>query len=186
MFILKQCLSEKNSGSSHKICADKGMKELMYAIDKVHTEVPDVHMYLAGNYEEKCWKTEVEKRSAYVTYTGWIIGAEKEKLMQDTCSVFVLPSYYEGQPISLMEAMSYGMAPVSSNIGGITEMMSETEGISVPIKDARALTEALRQIICDTEIKRALGIASRKKIIEEYNIDETIDRLCEIYRELSR
>ena len=44
----------------------------------------------------------------------------------------------------------------------------------------------IRQIICDTEIKRALGIASRKKIIEEYNIDETIDRLCEIYRELSR
>ena len=169
-----------------RICADKGMKELLYAIDKVHTEVPDVHLYLAGNYEEKCWKTEVEKRSAYVTCTGWITGSEKEKLMQDTCSVFVLPSYYEGQPISLMEAMSYGMAPVSSNIGGITEMMSETEGISVPIKDARALTEALRQIICDTGIKRAFGTASRKKIIDEYNIDETIDRLCEIYSELSR
>ena len=167
-----------------RICADKGMKELLYAIDKVHTEVPDVHLYLAGNYEEKCWKSEVEKRSTYVTCTGWITGSEKEKLMQDTCSVFVLPSYYEGQPMSLMEAMSYGLAPVTSNIGGVTEMMSEIEGISVPVRDADALYDALLRIIPDTARKTALGKASRLKIINEYSIERTVDSLCRIYGKL--
>jgi glycosyltransferase involved in cell wall biosynthesis len=161
------------------------MKELLYAIDKVHTKVPDVHLYLAGNYEEKCWKTEVEKRSTYVTCTGWITGHEKEKLMQDTCSVFVLPSYYEGQPMSLMEAMSYGLAPVASNIGGVTEMMSENEGISVPVRDAEALYDALLRIIPDTEGKTALGKASRLKIINEYSIEKTIEDLCKIYDNLT-
>ena len=167
-----------------RICRDKGIAELLSAMDRIHIEVPDAHLYLAGNYEEACWEDEVNKRSDYVIWTGWIMGEEKEKLLRDTCSVFVLPSYYEGQPVSLMEAMSYGLAPIASAIGGITEIMSDKEGVAIPVKNVAILKDEIEQLVTDTDRKEELGIASRKRIIADYDIAAMVDSLCSIYDEI--
>ena len=167
-----------------RICTDKGMAELLMAADRLHKEIPDMHLYLGGIYEDFYWKSEVEKRTQYVTCVGWITGADKEKMLKDICSVFVLPSYYEGQPVSLMEAMSYGLAPVASRIGGITEIMGSSEGVLVPVGDSDALTEALRNVVANTNRKRKLGTASRNKIIADYDISGTVEKLFRIYEEL--
>ena len=164
-----------------RICTDKGMTELLAAADRLDKKIPDMHLYLGGIYEDLYWKKEVEKRSRYITCVGWITGADKEKMLKDVCSVFVLPSYYEGQPVSLMEAMSYGLASIASDIGGITEVMGSNEGVLIPVKDSNALTNALKNLVTDTGKKNALGTAARNRIIADYDISRMVENLVGLY-----
>ena len=55
-----------------------------------------------------------------VEFKGWVTGHEKDDLLQ-FADVFVLPSYYEGLPVAILEAMSYGKAVISTTVGGISE-----------------------------------------------------------------
>lgn len=167
-----------------RICKDKGIGELLAAMDRLHEVIPDIHLYIGGIYEEQYWKAEVDKRSEYVTCTGWIVGEEKIRLLKDICSVFVLPSYYEGQPVSLMEAMSYGLAPVASKIGGIEEIMGHEAGITVPAGSAEELESVLKELVVDTDRKKSLGTAARKRIISEYDISLMTYKLLSIYEEI--
>ena len=102
-------------------------------------------------------------------------------MLKDVCSVFVLPSYYEGQPVSLMEAMSYGLASIASDIGGITEVMGSNEGVLIPVKDSNALTNALKNLVTDTGKKNALGTAARNRIIADYDISRMVENLVGLY-----
>lgn len=62
-----------------------------------------------------------------VTFEGWVNGQKKIELL-NLCDVFVLPSYTEGIPISILEAQSYGLFTIATNVGGIPEMIDETSG----------------------------------------------------------
>ena len=167
-----------------RICRDKGIAELLLAMDEIHGRFPRACLYIGGSYEEQEWKSEVEKRSKYVRWMGWIGGAGKEKLLRETCSTFVLPSYYEGQPISLMEAMSYGLASVATNVGGVPEIVSEGEGILIPAGNEKALAAALEKVLADAEYRRELGMAARARIAGDYDMKGVVDRLCEVYSEI--
>ena len=57
-----------------------------------------------------------------VKFAGWVNGSKKAQLLNN-CDVYVLPSYFEGLPISILEAMSYGKPVISTNVGGIPEIV---------------------------------------------------------------
>jgi len=78
--------------------------------------------------------------------------------------VVVLPSYWEGLPVSLIEALSAGKAIVASRVGGNPELvMDGTNGLLVPPGDAPALAQALLTLSGDPERVRRMGLASRQR-----------------------
>ena len=98
-------------------CLMKGVYDLLEAIPSVLKIVPDAHFYLGGDGDiEAGSKIIVDNGlSSSVEYIGWVSGDKKDEMLRK-CSVFTLPLYHEGMPMSLLEAMSYGDVVVTTNV----------------------------------------------------------------------
>jgi glycosyltransferase involved in cell wall biosynthesis len=97
----------------------------------------------------------------------------------------VLPSYFEGQSVSLLEAMAYRCAIAASDTGGIPQMIvQEQTGLLVPPKSEQALFDALLRLLVDSDLCERLGSAAYDKVKAEFDIEENMGRLIKIYEQL--
>lgn len=99
--------------------------------------------------------------------------------------VFVLPTWREGFPNVVLEAMGAGLPVVATPVGAIPEAIREgQDGFLVPIQDATALTEALRRLIDDRELRLTMGRRARERAERVFSIDAVTLQLEAVYREL--
>ncbi len=167
-----------------RVCKDKGMDELLEAVVALHDENPKVQLFIGGIFEDSIYRQKVEQLKDFVTYLGWITGEEKEKYL-DECGTLVLPSYYEGFPVSIIEAMFHRCAVVASAVGGIPEIITNGEnGILISPKDSGELKNALLRLNNNNDFAIALGEAGRKEVIKKYSVEGNIKKLMAIYEEL--
>lgn len=169
-----------------RICKDKGIDELLKSMEEIYSSNSKAHLYIGGIYEDVSYKEKVEACSDFVTCLGWITGEEKDKYL-DQCGILVLPSYYEGFPVSIIEALFRETAVAASAVGGIPEIIDDgVNGILFPPKDVNALKKALELLMNDRENAALMGKRGRKKVIEKYSVEENIRRLIDIYNEILR
>jgi glycosyltransferase involved in cell wall biosynthesis len=84
--------------------------------------------------------------------------------------IFVLPSRTEGLPFSLLEAMSSGLACVATDVGAVGEVISDgVDGLIVPPESPMALAEAIRRLLCDAELRSAIGKHARARIQSDFD-----------------
>ena len=96
--------------------------------------------------------------------------------------IFVLPTKFEGTPVSLLEAMSVGLVPVISDLpGGIQDIVSEDIGYRVPVGDNRAFAEAIGDLYNDRERLNRLSINCREMIISKYDVKKTAPAYYELF-----
>jgi glycosyltransferase involved in cell wall biosynthesis len=95
--------------------------------------------------------------------------------------LFVLPSYTEGFPNSVVEAMALGKAIIATEVGAITEMLSGGCGLTVPPRDAQALRIALERVMADDALRETLGRQGRERAEAEYSLDKVFDRLVSVW-----
>jgi glycosyltransferase involved in cell wall biosynthesis len=82
-------------------------------------------------------------------------------------AIFVLPSYFEGQPLAMMEAAAMGLAIVTTNVCGMLDFIDhDVNGLLVPVGDAEKLREALTRLVDSPETALRLGKAARRKVRE--------------------
>lgn len=161
----------------------KGTYDLIEMLPEIFEKYPKAHMYFGGDGErEQAERLCREKAIAeHVTFLGWVNGAEKEKLLKE-CSIYVLPTYHEGMPMSILEAMSYGMAVVSTYVGGIPHIISDGEnGLLCEAGDKGALKRLLEELLENEEKRGALGRSAAKKIQSEFEITVSIRDVMELY-----
>lgn len=166
-----------------KVCKDKGIYDLVEVI-KDHKDELEGKMVLhigGGGEIEKL--NRIIKENALqniVKYEGWVNGDKKISLFNN-CDIYILPSYIEGLPISILEALSYGHYIISTAVGGIPEIIQNQEtGILITPGDKDALYKALRKTIDNRTLtetrERRIAISKKhqpievaKKLIETYN-----------------
>ncbi len=109
---------------------------------------------------------------------------EEVTRMMAEASLFVLPSIVapdgqmEGIPVALMEAMATGRAVVSTSIAGIPELVEHgVSGLLVPPADARALANAIRELLADPDRARRMGERGREKVLAEFTLSECVRQL---------
>lgn len=164
-----------------RICKDKGITELINAFDTLVKEFPEMHLYFGGIFEDEKYRNLIKQHSESMTYLGWIDGATKQEYLKK-CDILVLPSYYEGFPVSVVEAMAYGCGVVATRVGAIPEIIEDgVDGILIEPKDEVSLTEGLRELLADEWNLERIGREARVKASENYNIANTIDELVRIY-----
>ena len=118
--------------------------------------------------------------SGLVEYEGFVSGEKKRELLQNA-DALILTSYNEGLPISILEAMSYGDAVISTPVGGIPEVVDATNGILVAPGDRDAIYDAVLRIVSMPEEElRAMGAAGRKKA-EPFWPEHVMRSLAAIY-----
>lgn len=167
-----------------KLSPGKGIDDLLAVLPQIINKNHHAHMYLAGNgdidrYKRICVNMGLEN---HVTFLGWVTGDEKQKFLRQ-CSMFVLPSYHEGMPMSLLEAMSYGCAVITTSVGGIPHVIkNNTNGLLIDAGDQKALAKCIMILINNPSIKKKLGKAAHQTISEKFNINKTIVSLIQLYQ----
>lgn len=99
--------------------------------------------------------------------------------------VAVLPSNYEGSPLTILEYMA-GAAPiVASAVGGVPELIEDSvHGLLVPPGDAGALAAAMQRLLEDRELADRLGRAARERQLAHFDLDVVVGQLQDLYLEL--
>jgi len=124
--------------------------------------------------------------AAGITDAVWLPGARADiaEVLQ-TFTVFVLPSFAEGTPVSMLEAMASSLPVVASKVGGIPEVVVEGEhGMLVPPGDVTALAGALARYVQAPELARRHGMAARERIERGFSMHAMLAAYAALYDSL--
>ncbi len=123
----------------------------------------------------------------YVTFTGALPQPQTQAVLR-TADVFVLPSFAEGIPVALMEAMAMEIPCISTSITGIPELISSgVDGILVRPGQTDELAQAMERLILDPAQRQRIGKAARQKVAESFNLEINVPRLQKVFaRQLAR
>jgi glycosyltransferase involved in cell wall biosynthesis len=116
-----------------------------------------------------------------IDFMGWISEEEKHRMLCE-CRMFVIPSVHEAYGMVAAEAMSYGKPVISSDTGGLPEVVGDA-GMLIPPQDEKALAEAINALDGDPEKRRSMGDAARERM-KAFSWDEMARRTGDLYSEL--
>lgn len=137
-----------------RIRQKKGAFDLLRAFQQVQQRVPDATLVMAGDGEIDAARALCSELGLAhgVVFTGWIDGAAKNDAMA-AADVFVLPSYFEGLPVGILEAMGAGLVVVATPVGGIADLITSGQhGVLVQPGDTAALANALLVVLQDAAL----------------------------------
>jgi glycosyltransferase involved in cell wall biosynthesis len=138
----------------------KGVHELLDAFAGIAAEFPGIDLVMAGAGEEE--NALRVKAAAYglqprIFFPGYVTGPEKYTLLQQ-CTLFVLPSFCEGLPIALLEAMAAGKPLLTSKVGAIPHYIREPDnGIVLTTVSIDSIQTALRQLLSNPDYCHSTG-----------------------------
>jgi len=166
------------------ILPDKGIYELVKSFAAVAKRVPGLKLVLAGVGESEAVREQASLLgvSERMELPGWL-GPEGKSAALAASTIFVLPSYHEGMPMALLEAMSWGMPVIATPVGGIPQIVKhEVNGLLVPPRDVAALTAAIERLLKDPALRDRLGEAARTTIATGFSLEDAMKKLDSIYR----
>lgn len=115
-------------------------------------------------------------------YSGVVSGESKNKFLQ-SLDVLVMPTFFEGLPMSLLECMSYGVVPVITPVGSISSVVSDQDnGIFIKVKDAESIVDAVVDLHHHRDKVMQMSCSSLNYIFEHFNPETYINQLNNIYR----
>ncbi|WP_323781291.1 glycosyltransferase family 4 protein [Thalassovita sp.] len=156
-----------------RLAAVKGLPVLFEAMIGVLEQYPDLHLTVIGDGPERA-ALEAEANRAglasQVDFIGYKSQSEVAAMLQQV-DALVLPSFAEGVPVVLMEAMAAGLPVVTTQIAGIPELVEQGQsGILVPPGDAPALQRAISQTLSNPGKADEMGQRGRAKVMTDFNI----------------
>ena len=105
--------------------------------------------------------------------------------MVNESDVFVLVSKYEGLPMTILEAMSFGLPVVASDVGGVGEIIEDgINGFLLKNNSAEELKESLEKLIIDKRLREKMGAVSIEKVLSEFSIDKMLKKTEELYNKV--
>ena len=136
--------------------------------------------------DEKAIKKLIDEKgvSDNVEFPGWVRGDTKDKLLREA-DVFFLPSYNEGMPMSVLDAMGYGLPVVSTNVGGIPKIVHDGEnGYCCKAGGCDAMSKSIVDLLinkpqCEKAAEKSIFIVKAK-----YSLETHISRMEDVYEEV--
>ena len=170
-----------------KLVEKKGILDLLKAFSTVVNESSmPVYLYCGGDGDLVMIEELIERLGIKdsVKILGWIEGNTKIRLLQDA-DVLVLPSYNEVLPMSILEAMAYGVPVVATRVGGIPDAISNgIEGFLIEPGDIDGIATSILKIINNVELKKTMRINARTKAETCFEDKMIISKLSQLYQEL--
>ena len=181
----------------------KGLHVLLKALPEIKKEYPDVKLYVAGN--KITGEDSLKKKILIGTYGRYINKLIKDGGLSEnvvflgslcafnmkqrylSCNAFISPSMMENSPNSLGEAMLLSMPVISSDVGGVRDLISEEEGFFYPPLDEKALVECVKKCFEQNGSKAQKEMCEKagKRARITHDPDTNYKRLLEIYNEIA-
>jgi glycosyltransferase involved in cell wall biosynthesis len=172
-----------------RLVKEKGLIELLQAFTMLSRVIPALKLLICGDTLESDYDTSLSnliKKSIIGSHrriiaTG-MVNSKKDLIDCYNCmDIFCLPSYREGLPTSLLEAMSCGLPCVATDIRGCNELIEHGEtGLLVQPKNSQSLASALHRLIVDRELRQLMGKRARANIVLHYDIEDILFRQTKI------
>lgn len=166
-----------------RLSHEKGVFDLLNALARIATAHPAARLLLGGEGNAGAVRRELRTLGldGRVELLGWVDGDAKDRLLAGA-SVFALPSFVEGMPVCVLEAMTHGVPVVVSDAGGMPDMVGHgVEGLVVPAGDVDALAEALTRLLDDPALARAMGERGRARAAREFEAPQVCRQLEQAY-----
>lgn len=165
-----------------RLTAIKGLRVLMEAFARARARRPDLHLTLVGDGEDRehleCLAAPMGEA---VTFTGY----RSQEGVADALAkadVFVLPSFAEGLPVVLMEAMAAGKPVIATQLAGVGELVEEgVSGFLVPAGDAESLAERIVRIAGDPALREKMGAAGQARVRDEFDVRKEAARIGSLF-----
>lgn len=168
----------------------KGCYDIPSIVSRVVAQVPDVRFVLAGTGEIDHIKALLlekgisHKAAAQVIFPGWVRGDVKDKLLRES-DLYFLPSYNEGMPMSVLDAMGYGLPIVSTRIGGIPEVvMDGRNGYTETPGDTERMASDIVSLLQDEGKLKSYSMESYRIVKERYSLERHLHLLEGVYEKL--
>ncbi len=165
----------------------KGVDILLDAISKCMLDKKCRHykFYIAGAGEEELslkTKTNNMQLSESISFLGWINDLERKKILCESRAL-ILPSYNEGLPMSILEALSFGVPVIATSVGSIGEAIENgRNGFMVDVGNSDMLAECIKKIgMMDEKKWGAMSDSSRDVIFKKFSSKKYIDTFKRIY-----
>lgn len=165
----------------------KGQRELMSAFATVLNDHPSSMLWFIGKDQQFGGKYEVELRSLSESLgishqtVFWGHRDDVKALMQQM-DLLVLPSYDEGFPLVLLEAMSLGVPVIATCVAGVPEMITDEEtGILIPPGNVDAISQAIRRLLSNSSLRKFLGEKGRERVLREFSKTAMLEKIYSIY-----
>lgn len=164
----------------------KGSYDLISAVAALPADVRDrLHVTVAGDGEVAEVRAAAAALGGTITVHDWLAPAERDALLA-SAEIFALPSYDEGLPMALLEAMGAGLVPLTTPVGGIPEAVTDgADGLLVPPGDVPALTAALTRLVTDPALRHRLSDGARARAAD-FDIAAWHARLTALWTSLAR
>jgi glycosyltransferase involved in cell wall biosynthesis len=167
-----------------RLVADKGQATLLDAFAALRRRGQPVRLVLVGDGDTRA-ALEARARelgvAVHVTFAG-AVGQDEIGGWYARADVFCLPSFAEGVPVVLMEAMATELPVVTTPVAGIPELVEHgISGLLVEPGDPEALADALAALIADPQLRRRMGAAGRAHVLDEFDIEGCAAELQRVY-----
>jgi glycosyltransferase involved in cell wall biosynthesis/ribosomal protein S18 acetylase RimI-like enzyme len=173
-------------GAVGRLVAEKGYRELFTAAREVRSVFPDTQFVVLGapdhDKADAIGSAEMERARKDVIFTGWVEDVRDLLALMD---VFVLPSWREGQPLSVIEAAAMGKPLIVTDIRGCREIVRDgVEGLLVPPRNAQRLAAAIERLVESAALRERLGRAARSTALERFDEKKIAEKLIVQYKKL--
>lgn len=176
-----------------RIVREKGVLDLYDAFRDIAKDINNAKLVLIGPWDlgERDTRTK-EMLDENIAQDGMenrvVITGQREDIpeMLSILDIFVLPSYREGMPVSLLEAMAMELPVIATAIRGCREELDESSGILYEPGNIEALRNALTYLIEHKEKAREMGINARNRVIDLFEQQKCIERQLKVYEKVIR
>lgn len=170
-----------------RLDAQKGVETLLAAWGEVAARLPETVLVICGQGPQEGALRALTTQSGLADRVRFLGPVPDPEAYLRAAAAFVLPSWHEGLPNALLEAMATGLPCIATTIGGTLDMAAdEREALLVPPGDASALAKALLRILTDSDLAGRLGAAARRRIVAEFSLDDVVTRYEQLYQEIRR
>lgn len=161
----------------------KGTYDLLHALTSTNHDVETV---LAGDGDvEGVAGLAARLGLRDVQVRSWVGPADKDDLLR-RAACFVLPSYAEGLPMALLEAMARGIPVVTTPVGGIAGLVTQgVTGLLVAPGDRHGIAQAIDRVLGDDEFAARIGESGRARVLDRHSLEVQAERLTELYAKVA-
>jgi glycosyltransferase involved in cell wall biosynthesis len=164
----------------------KGTYDILLAAPAIVAHCPAAQFWLGGDGELERVRTAAQAAGleTHVHLLGWVAGQDKtERLL--AARLFLLPSYHEGAPVAIIEAMAHGLPVISTPVGGIAEQVEDgVTGFLVQPGDTAMIAERVRLLLDDVSLAERMGARGRERVLRHFTIGPVLDDLYRHYDSL--
>lgn len=168
-----------------RLVRDKGIHELLEAISIIKSEGLPVLLTICGDGDVDSINALIQSLNIgdLIHFVGWVNAKERESILERS-NCLILPSYYEGIPICILEAMSMGLAIIATKVGGVPDIVTNKKnGLLVKSHDVNEIVNSIRTLINNPYLVEKFGIENITKA-EAFYPENVKNQLTELYRQI--